>query len=121
MRAVDEIARLSGRVRHHLRAGRERRRDGFLVVRAGNVVDRERPIGQLTDTLELPLQIVDRPLGCSEAAEPACVGDLGYELGGGLQAEGRLDDRMLDAEQIADGRSHGYCSVDWVGPSGSSE
>ena len=75
--------------------------------------DTDRPIGEMPGTPDL----VDEPRGVAcrrpaDHAEPAALRDRGRELGGGVAAaHGRVDDRMGDAEQVADASVDRQCGV----------
>jgi hypothetical protein len=65
----------------------------------------ERAVGQLPDSADHHAQPVGRHVESGEDAEPARAAHFGDELGAGDSAHAGLDDRIVDADEIAQRRA----------------
>ena len=86
------------------RAGGIRIHGGRLMTEE---VELEGPVGGRAHGRRLAAELVDREHRRAEPSESAGRTHSGGELGRGHAGHGRLEDRMLDAEQLGDGGVHG--------------
>ena len=68
-------------------------------------IDTERAVGQLADAADHRAEVVGRHVETGEDAEPPGATHFGHELGAGDGAHARLDDRVVDPEEIAQRRA----------------
>jgi hypothetical protein len=107
MRTVDEIAGRPERERYDGRALGERRFEHFLVERPPCHVHRKgAAVGELPDATHLGSYLLGGPQRRRDAAETAGLRDGGNELGPDFPwtAQRPLNDRVLDAERVAECR-----------------
>ena len=89
----------------------QRRREGFGIESRDDVVHREgRPVSS-AELRQLATQLIGRAVPRAEAAELAVLGDRSDQRGRREDAHSRLDDRKLDPNEIAQGRTHGRTSM----------
>ena len=88
---------------HDGRCRLERGGEGIRVQGWHHVVDREGRVGEVLELGEIAAQLVDGAVPGPEAAKGAGVRDRRGQLRGGEDAHPRLDDRELDADEVAQG------------------
>jgi hypothetical protein len=80
--------------------------EALLVAVGDDEVEPVRPVGQRAGALGLRPDEVRLIPTRAEDSEPACVRDRAHELGTGALSEPDRQDRVLDAEQVAEGCAH---------------
>jgi len=104
---VDAVHQRSGvveRKRDNGGPSLQRERERHVVEVGYHVVDGKGTIGLLTDGPQIPVELVGRTLPRAEASETARVRHRSHELRGREDTHAGLDDRSLDADQIAERR-----------------
>src|SRR3989454_5093731 len=112
-----QIARIAEREGNHRWPSFQSCGEGFLVEVGDEKVNRKGTTRAFSDQRDLFTQFGWRPTGGTEAAEASCIGDGGNQCVGGVDdAHARLDDRMLDPEQLAESRPHRAPPESYVRP-----
>jgi hypothetical protein len=81
LRALDQVGGVAQRERHRGGGSLERDLERPVVQARDDVVDRERPVGQLAHPRDSGAQVVGRRVDGAEAPEPAGLGHGRDQLG----------------------------------------